>query len=169
MTDDSNVTDDAIPTLELPAPIESTLIEQAREATPAECCGILGGTFGPDRRRVTSAYPTTNVARDPTTRYLIDPEEQLAVFEQLEGRGEAIVGFYHSHPRGPSGPSATDREGAAWPDRSYVIVSLEGTARGDDGAGGIRDECVTAWRWRGDSVGFERERIHRVTGVSLER
>ncbi|MFP9190476.1 desampylase [Natronosalvus vescus] len=147
------------PTLELPESIEEAIVEDARSAVPEECCGVFGGGFDTNRSRVDSRYPTRNVAAEPRREYRIDPEEQLAVFEELEDRGEEIVGFYHSHPRGPHEPSETDVAGAAWPDRSYVIVSLEG----DHG-----EEVIGSWRWRDndhdhddDSGQFVSETIER--------
>ncbi|USZ73394.1 M67 family metallopeptidase [Natronosalvus halobius] len=137
--------------------MERAVLGDARASVPEECCGVLGGEFGPDTSRVRSHYPARNVADEPRTRYRIDPEEQLEIFERLEARGEGIVGFYHSHPRGPSGPSATDVEAAAWPDRSYVIASLEGSGGNDDAA-------VRSWRWRdasGEDGQFVRERLER--------
>ncbi|WP_226480661.1 desampylase [Natrinema amylolyticum] len=142
----------------LPTVVREAILERARDGEPDEICGVLGGEFEPDgRSRVRSQYPAANVADTPRTRYEIDPEEQLAIFERLEDRGEEIVGFYHSHPRGPPRPSATDAARATWPDRSYVIVSLEPLE-------------VGSWRWRteneDDTDGnvttdeeFEQERI----------
>ncbi|MFA9502179.1 desampylase [Natrinema sp. H-ect1] len=138
----------------LPTGIRETILERARDGTPEEICGVLGGEYDPDgRSRVASQYPAGNVADDPRTRYEIDPEQQLRLFDRLEDRGEAIVGFYHSHPRGPARPSATDAANATWPDRSYVIVSLEPLEIG-------------SWRWRtggdgADAPGdrFEREQV----------
>ena len=138
--------------IELPAAICDTIVADALEGAPEEVCGVFGGTFDDERSRVRSQYPTRNAAEAPLNRYRIDPEEQLEVFERLEGRGEEIVGFYHSHPRGPPEPSATDVEAAAWPDRSYVIVSLEPALE------------VRSWRWRGDEEAFEREDV--VVGYS---
>ncbi|ELY80256.1 desampylase [Natrinema gari] len=132
----------------IPADIRATILERAREGDPDEICGVLGGEYEPDgKSRVRSQYPATNVAETPRTRYEIDPEEQLAIFERLENRGEETVGFYHSHPRGPPRPSATDAARATWPDRSYVIVSLDPLEIG-------------SWRWRTGSEGqFDRERL----------
>ncbi|MFC7214497.1 desampylase [Saliphagus sp. GCM10025334] len=147
-------------TLVLPDSIERAILEAARASAPEECCGVLGGEFGPDVSHARSHYPARNVADEPRTRYRIDPEEQLAIFERLEARDEEIVGFYHSHPRGPPGPSATDAEWAAWPGRSYVIISLEGSSGDDD------DALVRSWRWRdaSDEDGqFERERLEYST------
>ncbi|QLG49420.1 desampylase [Natrinema halophilum] len=141
----------------LPTAVREAILERAREGRPEEICGILGGEYRPDgRSRVQGQYPAENVAETPRMRYEIDPEKQLAVFKRLEDRGEEIVGFYHSHPRGPARPSETDVAAATWPDRSYLIVSLDPLEIG-------------SWRWRtdgeddagGDGVDerFERERI----------
>ncbi|ELZ20518.1 Mov34/MPN/PAD-1 family protein [Haloterrigena salina JCM 13891] len=135
------------PELVVPTAIRDRILERAREGAPEEICGIFGGDFESEgQSRVRSQYPAENVAETPRTRYRIDPEEQLAVFERLEDRGEEIVGFYHSHPRGPPRPSATDEAQATWPDRSYLIVSLDPLE-------------VGSWRWREDDERFERERI----------
>ncbi|WP_137289389.1 desampylase [Natronorubrum halophilum] len=140
------------PALVVPAEIRDRILERARDGRPEEICGIFGGEYDPSpdgRSRVRSYYPAPNIAETPRTRYRIDPEAQLEIFEALEGdAGEEIVGFYHSHPRGPPRPSATDAARATWPDRSYLIVSLEPLE-------------VGSWRWRkeGASGAFERERL----------
>ncbi|PGF16391.1 hypothetical protein CP556_09870 [Natrinema sp. CBA1119] len=138
----------------LPTTAREAILERAREGKPEEICGVLGGEYEPDgRSRVLSQYPAENVAEAPRRRYEIDPERQLRIFECLEDRGEEIVGFYHSHPRGPPRPSATDAARATWPDRTYLIVSLEPLE-------------VGSWRWRtgGDGANapgdrFEREQL----------
>ncbi|MFP8951643.1 desampylase [Natrialbaceae archaeon A-arb3/5] len=140
------------PELVVPTEIRDAICERARDGRPAEICGVLGGSFDPDRSVVRSQYPAENVAENVRTRYRIDPEAQLAIFERLEACGEEIVGFYHSHPRGPSRPSKTDVETATWPDRSYLIVSLA-------------PRSIGSWRWRESSTDeresgrFEPERI----------
>ncbi|ARS89864.1 desampylase [Natrarchaeobaculum aegyptiacum] len=123
------------PVLRVPAEIRDAILERARAGEPEEICGVFGGTFDPEESRVQSQYPADNVADTPRTRYRIDPEAQLEIFDRLEARGESIVGFYHSHPAGPPHPSETDAAAAAWPDRSYLIVSLE-------------PRVVGSWRWR---------------------
>lgn len=114
-----------------------SLLSHAREGAPEEVCGVLGGRDS----TVTSTYRVPNVADSPRTRYELDPEGQLEAIEAVESEGE-LVGFYHSHPEGPSEPSATDRSQATWNDVYYVIVSLP-------------DESVGAWYWTGER--FVRE------------
>jgi desampylase len=132
--------------LVLPKAVRTEIVDRARDGSPLEICGVLGGEYEPNgSSTVRSQYPAENVADRPRTRYRIDPEEQLAIFDRLEARGEEIVGFYHSHPPGPPHPSETDAADATWPDRSYAIVSLEPFE-------------VGSWRWREDD-GFEHEDV----------
>ncbi|WP_418282856.1 desampylase [Halorubrum sp. DTA98] len=114
-----------------------------------EICGVLAGTHGSDGDPsvVTRSYETENVADTPEIRYLIDPAEQLEVIETIEDDGLDVVGFYHSHPTGPTEPSETDAARATWPGYSYVICALNGYP------------FVGSWRWRDDNDGFEQETV----------
>ena len=60
----------------------------------------------------------------PTTRYVIDPREQLRAFRAIDAAGEELVGIYHSHPVSQPYPSPTDRAEAHYPDAFYILVSL---------------------------------------------
>jgi proteasome lid subunit RPN8/RPN11 len=139
------------PTLTLSRTAYDRVVEHAREGSPEEVCGVLGGSTASGERkprRAHTALPVANVAADPRTRYELDPSEQLRRIEAVEDAGDAVVGFYHSHPRGPAGPSETDRALATWPGTSYVIVSL----------GGVDPE-VGSWRWTGERFVAERVTI----------
>lgn len=68
--------------------------------------------------RCANAHPT------PTTRYVIDPREQLRAFRAIDAAGEELLGIYHSHPVSQPYPSPTDRAEAHYPDAFYVLVSL---------------------------------------------
>ncbi|QLG27842.1 M67 family metallopeptidase [Halorarum halophilum] len=133
-------------TLVLPTPVRETLHERATDGAPEEVCGVLVGRrgahepFRPDR--VQEAIPVPNVAASPRTRYELDPAETLSVVEGAEAAGDDVVGFYHSHPRGPIEPSPTDRERATWTGYVYTIVSPDDLA---------------AYRWTGDE--FRRLRV----------
>ena len=128
-------------------PLYDELVRQAYRGDDEEICGILGGEYSEERSRVTSVYQAENAADVPTVRYYIDPEEQLELTERIEAEGDEVIGFYHSHPAGPSEPSDTDAERATWPDRSYVIVALDGYP------------YVGSWRWRADRAFFDLERV----------
>lgn len=130
------------------------VVAHAREGAPEEVCGVLGGTDGEDPL-VSSAHRADNAASAPRSTYAIAPAEQLSLMERIERDGEAVVGFYHSHPRGPPRPSRTDAAQATWEDTPYVIVSLDGDA-----------PFVGAWRWTGDQ--FRGERV-ALTGQAPRR
>ena len=131
--------------LVLAAEVYDGIIDHAREATPAEACGLLAGRRD-EVSTATARYPATNVAPDPQITYEIDPEEQFRLMEEIDAAGLELVGFYHSHPTGPHGPSTTDHARATWDGYHYLIVSL----------GGPRP-ALDAWRWTGDA--FERENV----------
>jgi len=115
------------------------ILDHAREAAPEEACGILAGERDDGDSRVTEIYRTENVAETPEVTYLIDPEEQYDVMSRIEEAGDDVLGFYHSHPAGPSGPSRTDANRATWDGYYYVIASLDGETPVLDG-----------WIWTGD-------------------
>lgn len=127
------------------------IVGHAREGAPEEVCGVLSGEHGEERSRVETIHRARNVAENPETRYYIDPERQLELIDGIEEAGRDVVGFYHSHPAGPTRPSQTDVDRATWPGLSYVIVALHG------------EPSVGAWRWNGEDERFEEE-IVRIGG-----
>lgn len=146
-------------TLVLPERLEAAVVDHARAGAPEEVVGVLAGErdAGADDReptvRVERTLRAENAAERPETRYEIAPAEELELLERVEDAGLAVVGFYHSHPAGPPAPSPTDERLAAWPDRSYVIVSLAGD-----------EPELASWRWTGER--FEREPVVRPPGRS---
>ena len=96
------------------------IVAHAREAAPAECCGLLLGRAG----EIVEAVRTRNLAERPATRFLIDPKDHIDGRRDARRRGLDVVGFYHSHPYSPAEPSDTDRAEASYPDHLYLIVSL---------------------------------------------
>ena len=100
------------------------MIAHAREAAPAECCGLVGGISGTQAR---SLYPLRNVTPDPETRYEAAPEDLFTAQRQMRQRGEELLAIYHSHPRAaePS-PSETDIRQAFYPSATYLIIGLAG-------------------------------------------
>ena len=96
------------------------LVAHAREAAPAECCGLLLGADA----GVVEAVRTRNIADDPRSRFLIDPKDHIDARRDARTRGLEVVGFYHSHPRSPAVPSPTDLTEATYPEHLYLVVSL---------------------------------------------
>ncbi|MBC8031634.1 MAG: M67 family metallopeptidase [Pyrinomonadaceae bacterium] len=96
----------------------------AKEAAPAECCGLIGGQ---DDGRARSIYSLRNVAADKIVSYEAAPEDLFAAQRQMRERGESLLGIYHSHPRSVEPePSATDVRLAYYPRAIYFIIGLAG-------------------------------------------
>jgi len=109
------------------------IIAHAREASPQECCGLIGG--GSDGRAQT-IYRARNVASDPLTSYEAAPEDLFAAQRAMRERGEQLLAIYHSHPRSADPqPSATDVRLAYYPSAVYLIVGL-----------GDPEPCLRAFR-----------------------
>ena len=101
--------------------VRAAMTEHARQALPAECCGLLSGTDG----RITDCHPLRNVADKPETRYFATPEELFAAMRRIREANQQLLGIYHSHPRTPAYPSASDVEMPFYPEAVYFIISLE--------------------------------------------
>ncbi len=75
------------------------------------------------------AIPCSNGVGDPTRRYEISPIDYFAQIRRCRRINEAqserfaVVGAYHSHPRGSSEPSETDVE-QAFRNFVFLIVGL---------------------------------------------
>jgi proteasome lid subunit RPN8/RPN11 len=101
------------------------IIAHARDAAPAECCGLLIGPRGSRGAgsAIVEAVRTRNLAANPG-RFQIDPEDHINARRTARHRGLDVLGFYHSHPRSGATPSATDLAEASYPGHLYLIVSV---------------------------------------------
>lgn len=81
-----------------------------------EACGVVAGLGG----QSTAVFEMTNTLHSPF-RFQLDPREQFQVFQTLENSGWELLAIYHSHPRGPAGPSASDIEQAYYPEAVYLV------------------------------------------------
>ena len=96
------------------------MVAHAREDLPNECCGMIGGGGG----EATAVIRVANVAASPL-RYEMDPQEQYNALKTIEDGGDELLGIYHSHTKSAAYPSQTDvNQAVAWPEQTYVIVSL---------------------------------------------
>ncbi len=95
-------------------------MEHARRESPLECCGILAGKD----KTVKKAFEVTNTEKS-SVRFLMSPQEQLRIFEELEKQSIEMIAIYHSHPHSASFPSETDVKMAFYPEVSSIIISLE--------------------------------------------
>jgi proteasome lid subunit RPN8/RPN11 len=109
--------------MRLPPVIRRAVIAHALRDRPRECCGLLVGRGG----RVEFSVAMANVARG-ISRFEIDPAGHIALRRVLRSMTPPleIVGVYHSHPRGPAVPSATDAAEAWYPEWLHVVVGLAG-------------------------------------------
>lgn len=99
------------------------VIRHAREETPNECCGIVGGKNG----TATKLYRMANTVElnQKPFRYEMDGKEVLSLVNELDAKGESFLVIYHSHTATEAYPSPTDvRFAAGWPDCYYLLVSL---------------------------------------------
>lgn len=95
------------------------IVAHAVEDLPNECCGLLIGT----KDIVEDVARARNTKRSKT-RFQVEPADHFAAIRRARAGGFEIVGAYHSHPSGPSGPSDTDRARLTDPSMFHVIVSL---------------------------------------------
>src|SRR5437868_5117059 len=97
------------------------MFAHARAASPAECCGLVGGSL----ESAQSIYRLRNVASNPLIGYEAAPEELFAAQRSIRERGEELLGIYHSHPRSREPvPSETDVRLAYYPSAVYFIIGL---------------------------------------------
>ncbi len=100
------------------------IIAHAREESPHECCGLIGG---PADGAAQSIYRARNVATNPRVGYEAAPEDLFAAQRAMRERGEQLLAVYHSHPNAVNPePSATDVRLAYYPTAVYLIVGLGG-------------------------------------------
>jgi [CysO sulfur-carrier protein]-S-L-cysteine hydrolase len=96
------------------------MVAHARDDLPNECCGLIGGRDGV----ATNVYRMRNEFESPL-RYKLHTDDNLRVSKEMFEADEETIGVYHSHTKSAAYPSQTDvNEGQAWPQLTYVIVSL---------------------------------------------
>lgn len=95
-----------------------TMHDEVRKLAGEEACGLVAGVDQTSR----AVYPVTNILHSPV-RYRMDPEGQLAGFNQIDENGWELLAIYHSHLQGPQGPSGIDVAEAAYPGVTHLIWS----------------------------------------------
>ena len=95
------------------------IVAHALEERPNECCGLLIGSAD----IVEDCVRARNTRRS-ATRFHVEPADHFAAVRRARAAGHEVIGAYHSHPNGPSGPSETDRARLTDPSMFHVIVSL---------------------------------------------
>jgi proteasome lid subunit RPN8/RPN11 len=114
------------------------IVAHAREEAPNECCGMIGARDG----EAANLYRARNAEESPL-RYVVHPQDQFRIMQEMDERGEELGAIYHSHTRSPAYPSQTDINLAdGWPDPLYVICSIADDDSPELRAFAIRDERV---------------------------
>jgi proteasome lid subunit RPN8/RPN11 len=108
--------------LQIDRPTYDTLVAHARDEYPNEACALLAGPPS-DGARVEKTFTLPNAEASPTF-YVVDPTAQLHAMNEMDERGWDLVGIFHSHTFTEAYPSRTDVELAAYPDATYLILSL---------------------------------------------
>lgn len=96
------------------------LLHLAQISPEYEICGLIGGK----NNQPTQCYPIKNVAAEPQQQFLLDAEQQIAAMVAMRNQGEELFAIYHSHPKAPAAPSASDLALAAYEEAVYFIISL---------------------------------------------
>jgi proteasome lid subunit RPN8/RPN11 len=117
---------------------------------PYECCGALVDLDGTIVEAVALRNTTGGGA---ARRFRIGPDGYRDAEARAKERGGTLVGFYHSHPNEPARPSQYDLD-HAWPNLTYVIISVNGGTAGD----------ITVWHLREDRSGFDEGELRWHTG-----
>lgn len=113
------------------------LVEHAWSDFPYEVCGLLG--IRPDG--TARHHPIDNAERS-MTYYVMDAKQLLHAMREIEDEGHGLA-IYHSHTHTQAYPSATDIRLAAYPDATYLIVTLQDRDRPELRAFAIVDGEVT--------------------------
>jgi [CysO sulfur-carrier protein]-S-L-cysteine hydrolase len=113
------------------------LVEHAWSDFPYEVCGLLG--VRPDG--TIAHYPIDNAERS-MTYYVMEPRQLLRAMREIED-DELGLAIYHSHTHTRAYPSETDIRLAAYPEATYLIITLQDRDHPDIRAFEILDGEVT--------------------------
>jgi len=100
--------------------VVNDMLTQAQKSPDAEICGLVAGHENHGQH----IYPIRNIAESATTRYHLDPKEQIDAMRHIRDNQQSLIAIYHSHPSSAALPSATDLDEASYPDAIYLIISL---------------------------------------------
>ncbi len=96
------------------------MVAHARADNPNECCGLVSRRDGD----AVTVYRTTNTEAS-RFRFVINPQEQLRIYTEIEDAGLDLGAIYHSHTRSEPYPSQTDINFAKdWPGVLWIIIGL---------------------------------------------
>ena len=106
--------------LVLPRKLVNQILTHAQQHEHTEACGLISASGGSPAHY----YAVRNIASDPSTRFEMEPKQQIAAMKHMREHGEELMAIVHSHPMSPPVPSASDIQQTGYPDAYYIIVSL---------------------------------------------
>ena len=106
--------------LRMESSVYAAMIATSQGGYPLEVCGLLSGQNG----RIIHHYPIPNQLKSPVA-FEMEPQQQIETMLAIEAQGEQLIAMYHSHPKGPARPSATDIVQAYYPELIQFILSLK--------------------------------------------
>ncbi len=115
----------------LPRTILEQLLQTARDQPEKEVCGLISARDG----TVMRCYPVPNIHARPQLAFEMAPHRLIDAFRDMRERREQLWGIYHSHPGGPTTPSARDLDECGYPEALQLIITLHD------------DQPVHAWRF----------------------
>lgn len=96
------------------------MVAQALDDHPIETCGVIAGPAGTNLPL--RLIPMRNIAKSERF-FQFDPQQQLQVWKEMDGRGEKPIVLYHSHTQSRAYPSREDVMYTAETQAHYVIIS----------------------------------------------
>jgi len=94
--------------------------EHVARCLPEEACGLIAGIAETAR----TVIPVINRLHS-TSRFEMNPVEQLKAFQWIDANQMELLAIYHSHPLGGERPSETDIQTYSYPGVAYVIWAYE--------------------------------------------
>ncbi|MBV9548570.1 MAG: M67 family metallopeptidase [Alphaproteobacteria bacterium] len=111
--------------LTMPGAFQAQILQAARAATPAECCGLILGRREGEDAVALGLHAARNLAA-AVDRFEVAPADQFAAQRAARAAGLAVIGCYHSHPDGAAQPSTEDRNGAGEENFFWLIATPAG-------------------------------------------
>lgn len=97
---------------------QQKMIDHVEACLPEEACGLIIGKTG----YATEVIPITNQLRS-TVRFMMEPLELLRALQYIEAKNLDLIAAFHSHPKGPPHPSATDIAEFYYPGILTIILT----------------------------------------------
>jgi [CysO sulfur-carrier protein]-S-L-cysteine hydrolase len=109
--------------LSIPKDCYDSMLAQALDERPNECCGLLAGVIDGDVGRVTHRYALVNELHSPV-EYNAEVRGLIAAHKDMRERGIDVLATYHSHPTSAPVPSKKDLAANYSVDTVSLIISL---------------------------------------------